>query len=259
MLLLDYDGTLAPFHADKMQAMPYPGVADLLQALYKTDRVRLIFVTGRRASDLPHLIDLARHVEIWGSHGREHITADGQYTLSPVTREQQTLLDDIAEDVSRTLSGIHLSPEPGSGDELQPPLERKPGSLAVHWRGLNATSRATVQDTAINAFNRHQSPVVQQLSFASGVEFRATGYTKAIAVQQALDQTAHGNVVAYLGDDLTDEDAFVALGQSGLSLLVGAQSRPTYAEFWLRPPADLLSFFKDWLHALQEPHQDHQP
>ena len=248
-LLLDYDGTLAPFHADKMQAKPYPGVADLLQALHDSPSVRLVFVTGRRAAELPRLLPLAGHVEIWGSHGREHITADGEYTQSPVTAEQHALLELIAAAITGALGSVRLHPESTAAESPSEPLERKPGSLAVHWRGLDAASQTALHTAAVAAFEQHGGPVLQQLPFASGLEFRATGSTKAVAIRRALEQAAPGDVVAYLGDDLTDEDAFAALGQAGLSFLVGAHARPTLARFWLCPPADLLRFFTDCLQA----------
>ncbi len=253
VLLLDYDGTLAPFHADKMQARPYPGIPELLGALLETPRVRLVFVTGRRAGDLPHLIELASHIEIWGSHGREHVTADGQYTQAPVTAEQHDLLDSIADGITRALHSIPLRPQSAAAETPFEPIERKPGSLAVHWRGLDDASRAALQNAAEAAFAGVPGASIQQLPFASGIEFRATGYTKAIAIRQTLQQSSPEDVVAYLGDDLTDEDAFAALGQEGLSLLVGTHARPTHAQFWLSPPAELLDFLGDWLHALQRP------
>jgi trehalose-6-phosphatase len=52
--------------------------------------------------------------------------------------------------------------------------------------------------------------------------------------------------VAYLGDDLTDEDAFRALKGKGLSVLVRKESRTTEADCWLKPPDELLDFLKKW-------------
>jgi trehalose-6-phosphatase len=56
-------------------------------------------------------------------------------------------------------------------------------------------------------------------------------------------------VIAYLGDDRTDEDAFHALRGRGLTVLVRDQPRPTLAEVQLRPPQELIQFFRDWLAA----------
>jgi len=55
--------------------------------------------------------------------------------------------------------------------------------------------------------------------------------------------------VAYLGDDLTDEDAFRALAGRGLRALVRAELRPSEADVWIRPPGELLAFLDRWLRA----------
>ena len=58
--------------------------------------------------------------------------------------------------------------------------------------------------------------------------------------------------VAYLGDDTTDEAAFQAMQDRGISVLVRPKWRQTAARFWLKPPAELLEFFDLWLKACAE-------
>jgi trehalose-6-phosphatase len=61
-----------------------------------------------------------------------------------------------------------------------------------------------------------------------------------------LGELGAGAVAAYLGDDLTDEDAFVAIKGRGLAALVRAEARPTAADIRLRPPDELLAFLRRW-------------
>lgn len=256
VLMLDYDGTLAPFHADKMQALPYPGVAAILDKLRTVAGVKVVLVTGRRAEDLEQLIDIARHIEIWGSHGREHISASREYTLHPPTAEQLSTLDAIQREVESSLAGKPLHVEASdisitsegvtSMVEMPEPLERKPGSIAIHWRGLTAQSHLFLQAIADEAYKQHGTAAIERLPFASGVEFRAAGYTKAFAVEQILKHTTQDDVLAYLGDDITDEDAFLAMHGRGLSLLVRQTPRDSEAEFWIQPPVELLHFLEEW-------------
>jgi trehalose-6-phosphatase len=64
-----------------------------------------------------------------------------------------------------------------------------------------------------------------------------------------LSETAAGGQIAYLGDDLTDEDAFRALKPRGLAVLVRAVLRDTSADVWIRPPRGLLHFLERWRDA----------
>jgi trehalose 6-phosphate phosphatase len=50
-----------------------------------------------------------------------------------------------------------------------------------------------------------------------------------------------------LGDDLTDEAAFLAMKGHGFSGLVRRERRDTTADIWLRPPGELRDFLKRWL------------
>jgi trehalose 6-phosphate phosphatase len=47
VLMLDYDGTLAPFHVDRFEATPYSGVEERLSILSALSQVRLVLVSGR--------------------------------------------------------------------------------------------------------------------------------------------------------------------------------------------------------------------
>ncbi len=61
-----------------------------------------------------------------------------------------------------------------------------------------------------------------------------------------LSEMGRDAAVAYLGDDRTDEDAFLALHGHGLSVLVRGEFRDTAADVWIRPPEGLVAFLTDW-------------
>ena len=56
---------------------------------------------------------------------------------------------------------------------------------------------------------------LQKLAFDGGLELRAAGSDKGLAVKAMFAELGSEAAVAYLGDDRTDEDAFAALGESG--------------------------------------------
>jgi trehalose-phosphatase len=232
--MLDYDGTLAPFQVDRMRAFPYPGVEARLDRI---DRGALVIVTGRSARELLTHFPFARRVELWASHGREHLTAKGEYQFFELTAEQSTQL----AAVESGLTGTSVPPSA---------IERKPASLAVHWRGRPVDAQHALRELIAQLYTPLKgNPAIELLPFEDGLEFRATGRTKGDAVQAVLASRASNFPVAYLGDDLTDEDAFAALRPDDLGLLVRQEPRATLGSHWLRPPEELLTFLDDWIHA----------
>ena len=236
VLLLDYDGTLAPFRLDRRLAFPYPGMTAVLQQIMLTGRTRLAIVTGRNAYEVIALLTLHPHPEIWGSHGLERLRPDGTY-VGP--REEAPVLQALA-DADRWLKhqGLHDRAEP------------KTGAIAVHWRGMDEAKAAETRSRVLSGWAPiAQSVRMQLLEFDGGIEMRMPDRDKGDAVRVILEETGLGVPIAYLGDDLTDEHAFVALGASGLTVLVRPEWRTTAAAHWIKPPEELMDFLARWLRA----------
>jgi trehalose-phosphatase len=234
LLMLDYDGTLAPFQIDRFAATPYPGVEERLRTLSGLRRVRLVLVSGRSARELRDLLDPGVQTEIWGSHGREHLKSDGSYELFALDPVQQSALDRVKKEMSDL--------------GFQETLEVKPSSVAIHWRSFRPAEQEQIRSSARSAFGRlKQTGGLQLLPFDGGLELRSIDRTKGTAVAEILELEPAGVPAAYLGDDLTDEDAFAAVGSRGYSILVRDEVRPSFARFWLRPPGGLLAFLEDWI------------
>jgi len=234
VLMLDYDGTLAPFVVERDRAYPSSGVPEVLGLLVGQTASRLVIVTGRSVDDIPRLLGLEDLPEIWGSHGAQRLMPDG--TRTPVK---------LGEPESRALDRAWTWAE---DQGLKDRVEVKPGCLAFHWRGLSEQQarrmRDKIQDELKDVVARTQLGLKE---FDGGLELRVEGFTKADAVNTVLGEGGPGAVVVYMGDDLTDEDAFAALSGRGLPVLVRKEPRPTKAELWLRPPEELLAFLHKWL------------
>jgi trehalose 6-phosphate phosphatase len=133
-------------------------------------------------------------------------------------------------------------------DEL---VEVKPVSVAGHVRGLAEQEAREIVRRLHAAWGPLQKAgQVESRDFDGGVELRIGGRDKGFVVRQVLAEEPEGAAVAYLGDDLTDEDAFVALGTRGLSVLVRDELRSTAANLWIRPPRELMKFLERWQGAL---------
>ena len=129
-------------------------------------------------------------------------------------------------------------------------MEIKPGSIAVHWRGLSAEKRAHIEQKV----RAQCAPIageagLELLPFDGGIELRAPGRNKGDAVNTILAEAGEGAAAAYLGDDQTDENAFRAIKGRGLAVLVRSEPRDSLADIYLRPPDELVHFLRDWLSA----------
>lgn len=239
-LFLDYDGTLAPFTPRRDEALPYPGVKEALQQILESRSTRLILITGRWSKDLARLLVLKLRPEIWGSHGWEKLMPDGAYEVG---KFEETALQGLAE-ADDWVERAGLSER----------VEHKPASLAIHWRGL---TNQEVERIRLKA-RVHLSPIADRKGlnlqeFDGGMELRIPGRNKGYAVTTVLDEMGSGTAAAYLGDDFTDEDAFVAIRGRGLSALVRKEFRPTAADIWLEPPQELLDFLSHWARQMPLP------
>jgi trehalose-phosphatase len=232
-LLLDYDGTLAPFRLERDQALPYPGVAEALKRIIQKGGTRLVLISGRSLADLVPLVGLERLPEIWGSHGGERLLSDGSYRKATLTEAAARGL----KSASGWITGMGWN---GS-------VERKPLGLALHWRGMKREKADAMRTQVLD----HLPQIIEGTGlglheFDGGLELRPPAVTKAEAVKTILAEMPGKVVAAYLGDDLTDEDAFEAIKGRGLGVLVRQELRETKADVWLRPPEELLDFLTRW-------------
>lgn len=235
VLMLDYDGTLAPFHVDPARAVPYPEARAVLEKIVAAGGTRVVIVSGRPADEVPPLLGLEERPEIWGSHGWERLLADGRRVVEQPGSEARAALADAAHAVSAlTSEGARL--------------ERKLASIALHWRGIEDRVAAGFAQRAQDSWLPIATEgAVEILRFDGGLELRAVGCNKQYAVKAVLSEAPQESAIAYLGDDMTDEDAFRAVGLRGVGVLVRPQFRATAADVWIKPPEELVTFLRHWV------------
>ena len=236
VLMLDYDGTLAPFRVERDRAVPYPGVEERVEALLAGGRSRVVVVTGRTLGEIDALLGVDPSPEVWASHGWEHRGRDGKIRRFSVPEA--------------AAQGLGLARAFVTEHGLEAASEVKPASVALHWRGEPAHVAAAREREARRAW----TPIAERHGlelrpFDGGIELRASGRDKGAAVREILSEAPAGTASAYLGDDLTDEDAFQALPEDALGVLVREELRSTKAGAWVRPPEGLLDFLDRWLAA----------
>ncbi len=239
LLLLDYDGTLAPFKSERDRAFPYEGVKELLEKILDHKDCRTIIISGRPAGDIVKLLNFDKPPEIWGCHGWERLFRDGNYISQKPGDKVQSALD----------KAYGLAMAEGLGDRL----EKKAVSVALHWRGLDAQEKGSLEKAARDLWNPLASQEgLEMMEFNGGIEIRPTAIDKGTTVKTVIREYGADAAAAYLGDDRTDEDAFQAIEGCGIGVLVSERLHPTSASIWLKPPGELLWFLETWSESLGE-------
>ena len=233
-LLLDYDGTLAPFHIDRNRAIPYPGVISILEKIVQSARTKVIIISGRPIIELRALLAPMINLEMWGTHGLERQLSDGCYSCVQINEEDAASLKNAEAWI--VAAGL-LSR-----------AEIKLGGIAIHWRGLPPAEAKSVQSLTLDGWTKvAEQSRLKLLQFEAGLELRVSHPDKGDAVRSILADLEPRAPVAFLGDDPTDEDAFRVLDGLGLTVLVKDTYRETLAETWIRPPQELIDLLERWL------------
>jgi trehalose 6-phosphate phosphatase len=243
LLLLDYDGTLAPFCLDRFRAFPWPGVRERIERIQKQGRTRIVMISGRPAAEVAPLIGLEQPLEVWGLHGGERLYPDGRRELEQLPPQTRARLDQLRQQLNH--------------DSFGGLFEDKANGAVMHWRSASPEQAKHIEQQTRALFEPlAELDGLKLLKFEAGLELRA-GRDKgdaieAILKEAALDDPRASNPVSFLGDDVTDEDALRSINRAQgphLSVLVRQQWRETAADVWLRPPDELLEFLDSWIKA----------
>ena len=245
VLMLDYDGTLAPFKKERKAAYPYRSVSNRLAQLSSNNCFRIIIISGRMIKDLKQLLHGINPLpELWGSHGLEHLSQDGSYWRAALDEATQKGLRK-AKRICLQLSGTKR-------------CEKKPFGVAFHFRGMKEISKRKILDPLQKKWEEICRDCDLALyPFDGGLEVRVKAKNKGQSVRQILKGTSLKAAFAYLGDDLTDETAFEALGKKGLKILVRPKPRKSRADMRLKPPVGVTSFFDRCLSICQNKGRAH--
>jgi trehalose 6-phosphate phosphatase len=235
LLALDYDGTLAPFREDRMEAFPLPGTAECISKISRAPRTRVVIVSGRPVKEILELLgDLG--VTIVGSQGWETRTAEGKLRQALPTPRQKRMFRSAVKDLTRL--------------GLQDRAESKIAGLALHTRGLPKDLAESIEEELVGLWeSRAAEHDVDCRRFDGGVELRAVGVDKGTALGRLLRGRSRDTFSVYVGDDQTDEDAFRAIREVGLGIKVGHPETPTEARGRLPDCAAVLDFLREWVHV----------
>lgn len=232
-LVLDYDGTLAPFRRNRMDAVPVEGAIEDLVTIRDSGATRLAMLTGRPLSELLELVgDLG--IPMVGSHGFEFLLEDGSIEREELSSGQEERLE-TAEREARS-----IAPDAR--------IERKPASVGLHTRGMPEPAARELHERVAEAWRQDaEQNELEVRSFSGGVELRLKAIHKGTALERLLEGHRKPALCVYVGDDETDEDAFAALPDGGVGIKVGPRGVPTRARGRLDDPFAVKEFLDTWI------------
>ena len=236
LLMLDYDGTLAPFTPDREQAHPIPQSLEMLRRLALSFHTSVAIVSGRPLHEVERLVGPLPAIFV-GEHGWERRTPDGDIVRGPLQQSAKLAINH-AERLAR---------DAGWG----PMLERKRSSVVLHTRGLAQAHAHTLHEKCYAAWEPIVSGghvVLDRID--GGLELRASSRNKGTVVLSLLTHSALGTLGVFVGDDVSDEDAFEVVRDWGFGVCVGSLPRTTIAAGRL-PSCDALpGFLEEWLRIM---------
>lgn len=233
LIFLDFDGTLAPIVEHHADAAISSEMRELVQKL--SQKYPLAVVSGRGLADvsrkmnLPELYYAGSHgFEISGPNGfsKDHEEAE---KVLPIFEEIEPLLKDRLEGIS----GVDF--------------ERKKFTLAVHYRQVKGPQESEVHKIVLDTVKRY--PELAKAEGKKVIEIRpAIDWHKGKAVEfLKTELSKEKNAFSiYVGDDVTDEDAFEYV-KNGLGILVGEHGIKSYADYGVEDIDEVKLLFEKLL------------
>jgi len=230
LLLLDFDGTLCPFDPDPDNVHLTGTVRTFLGSLARKPASTVGIISGRRLPDLHKRARVAPEIYLAGFHGLE-IEAPGEAFIHPEAAAATPLVRAIAMEMHPYLPSL-----PGVFNE------DKVFSIALHYREAMAPVSAAAQERFLDcaradltAGRLRLQPGACVLELLPGVAWnkgRALEW-----IRQRVEQLSGPTFSVYVGDDVTDEDAFRAVGPHGMT--IAASDRASGAEFRVDGPDEV--------------------
>lgn len=233
LLFLDFDGTLSPIVEHHEDAAISEEMRALVHQMSKKYPVAVI--SGRGLADVKKRVGLDE-IFYAGSHGFEisgpqGFSRDNEEAVKvlPVFNE----IEPVLREKLQHIQGVDF--------------ERKKFTLAIHYRQVKEELEPQVHKIVSQVLQDY--PQLLQAGGKKVIEIRpAIDWHKGKAVEFLKKELSRENNAfsLYVGDDVTDEDAFEYVA-NGLGVLVGEHGKQTYADYSLKDINEVEQFFKKLL------------
>jgi trehalose 6-phosphate phosphatase len=240
VLFLDFDGTLAPIVNDREKAHIDPKIRTTLEKMVPHFRL-IAVVSGRDLLDVKKRVNI-EHLYYLGSHGFELSGPGDINRQQPEAVEMLSQLENAEHEAERLLQGV-------KGTDV----ERKRFAIALHYRLADKKGEEKVKQTVRDIVRNH--PELKRSAGKKVAEIRPdVEWDKGKAITwliREMNLQKSKFTPLYIGDDITDEDAYRELRNSGIGIQVGSHGKRTRALYYLQDVQEVGRFL-DWLLKVQK-------
>lgn len=236
-IFLDYDGTLAPITKLPNLAKLPEKTKEVLQSLVATHACHVAMVSGRQINNLYSLVGI-KDIIYAGNHGLE-VSALGSKIKIPVSLAYKKLIKSIYLEFKKKFKFINGVI-----------IENKSSSITLHYRAVAKTHILAVK----SIFNNLTRSLVLQKKitiikgkkvleiFPPVIWHKGKLVLLILALLKSLFNFSKIMSI-YIGDDLTDENAFKSLARKGITVIVG-KTKGTAANYYLKNPEEVRDFLQ---------------
>lgn len=232
LLFTDYDGTLTPIVPRPELAVLSKEMKDILYQLKQF--CNIIIISGRELNNLEEKVGI-NGLYYAANHGFEIIGPDHFATKFEIGHDFLDLIQSTYEYLSADLESIENCI-----------IENKIFTISVHYR-LVAEEQVPIIEKIVKSYAA-ANPKIAMHHGKKVFEIRPRiEWNKGKAVEYILDKIQedfHEVFPMYLGDDVTDEDAFFALKNKGIGILVSENTKKSYASYRLKDPNEVYYLLK---------------
>ena len=231
VIFFDYDGTVTPIVSHPKDAILSEEMKNTLIKL--SNQCTLAVISGRGLNDIKSLVGI-KGIHYAGSHGYEIEGPSIKMEHEPAL-EFVKIFDILEEELTNQLKDVDGAL-----------VERKKFSIALHYRNVSDKESYLVENAADKAVEKYTK--VRKSYGKKVYELQPDlEWNKGKALEwlmEALHIEKQGSKIFYIGDDITDEDAFSAIKTYGIGILVGSDARNTGAQYRLSDVTQTLRFLE---------------
>ncbi len=225
LIILDYDGTLVPFHTDPEKSVPDQELRKILEKLIANPKTEVAIISGRPAKFLDRTLG-EYPISMAAEHGLWFKEKGKEWIVNPDLPE-----DDSWKDEARNVINFYVSRTPGSF------IEEKENSLVWHYRKVE-TGLAAFRSSELQSHLKHKmaEKEIEVMAGNAIIEVKPIASNKGKAALRIKKKVKPDFLLA-AGDDRTDEYIFEALGPKCYTVKVGNDM--THARMNVNDPQDI--------------------